>query len=131
MTGTIRLNSWLVIAAAVVLIGTAAFHATGYRPISDAIQASNAKPFLVVAVKALWLMLSAHLVILAAVVVLANGAPGGRRVLLACALIPAFDTVLLASFVGAFIGTFSLAAAAVLLIAGALLRTMPASAGGT
>ena len=131
MAGTIRLSSWLVIAAAVVLIGTAALHGTGYGPVTAAIEASNAKPFLVAAVKALWLMFSAHLVILAAVVVLANGAPGGRRVLLACALIPAFDTVLLARFVGAFIGTFSLAAATVLLIAGALVRAKPEGAGGT
>ena len=127
-----QLRRWLVIAAAVVLAGTAAFHATGYTSVSTAIQSSGAKPFLVAAVKALWLMFSAHLVILSIVVILATRLPHPRPVLLACAGIPAVDTVLLFHFAGLFVGTFSVAAAALLLVAGALVHSSPeVAAGGT
>ncbi len=122
VTGRIQLNRWLVVAAAVVLFATAAFHATGYASVSNAIVASGAKPALVAAVQALWLMFSLHLIVIGMVVILASGAPGARRVVLACALFPALDTLLLLRFVGLFVGTVALAAAAALLVSGGLIR---------
>ncbi|MFH1177201.1 MAG: hypothetical protein V1750_07320 [Acidobacteriota bacterium] len=120
-----QLSRWLIIAAGVVLAGTAAFHATGYNSVSTAIQASGAKPFLVAAVKALWLMFSAHLILLSIVVILASGMPRARLVLLACAVIPAVDSVLLFHFAGLFVGTVSLAVAAILLVLGGLIQASP------
>jgi hypothetical protein len=77
-------------------------------------------------------MFSAHLVVLGIVVVLASGMARARPVLLACALIPAVDTVLLFHFAGLFIGTVSLAVAAVLLVVGGMLQGNPeGSSGGT
>lgn len=132
VSGRRQLARWLVVAAGIILAGTAAFHATGYATVSNAIQASGAKPFLVAAVRALWLMFSAHLVLLAIVVVLASGVPRARPILLACGLIPAVDTVLLFHFAGLFIGTVSLAVAAVLLVVGGMLQASPnASKEGT
>ncbi len=122
MAGSIPLNRWLVVAAAVVLFATAAFHATGYASVSSAIVATGAKPGLIAVVKALWLMFSIHLIVIGIVVILASGAPGARRVVLACALFPVLDTLLLLRFVGLFVGTFALAAAAVLLVSGGLIR---------
>ena len=131
MAGPYQLNRWLIIAAGVVLAATAALHATGYSTVSSAILASGAGPFLVAAVRALWLMVSVHLVVLSVVVILASGVAGARWVVLACALIPAADTVLLFRFVGLFVGSFALAGATALLILGVLLpsRRAPSSGG--
>ncbi len=122
MAWSIQPNRWLTFTAAVVLLATAAVHGTGYASVSSSIVAVGAKPGLVAVVRALWLMFSAHLIILAIVVALASGVAGGRRVILACALIPAADTALLLRFVGLFVGTFALAGATVLLVLGGLLQ---------
>ena len=116
-------SRWLIIGAGVLLVATAAVHAAGYPSISRIILASAVDPSLVAAVRALWLMFSAHLVILAVVVILARRVSGGRRIVLACALIPAADTALLLRFVGVFEGTLGLGAATVLLVLGGLLWT--------
>jgi len=116
-------SRWLIIGAGVLLVATAAVHAAGYPSISRIILASAVDPSLVAAVRALWLMFSVHLVILAVVVILARRVSGGRRIVLACALIPAADTALLLRFVGVFEGTLGLGAATVLLVLGGLLWT--------
>lgn len=118
-----RVSRWLIGVAAVLLVATAAVHAAGYPSVSATILASGLDPSLVAAVKALWLMFSVHLVLLAVVVTLAASVSGGRRIVLACALIPAADTAVLLRFVGWFVGSFSLAAATVLLVLGGLLWT--------
>ncbi len=122
MGRAIPLSRWLVIAGGLVLAASAVFHATGYSSVSSAMQASGAQASLVAVVRALWIMFSAHLLILSVIVILASGVPRARRVVLACALIPAFDTFLLLRFVGLFVGTFALAGATVLLICGGLLE---------
>jgi len=119
--GTVQPNRWLVFTAAVAILATAAIHGMGYASVSSAIVAVGALPGLVAVVRALWLMYSAHLVVLAIVVCLASRVAGGRPVILACALIPAADTALLLRFVGFFVGTYALAAATVLLVLGGLL----------
>jgi hypothetical protein len=116
-------SRWLIIGAGVLLVVTAAFHAAGYTSVSGTMLASGLNPSLVAAVRALWLMFSVHLVILAIVVILAGNVSGARRIVLACALIPAADTAILLRFVGLFVGAFGLAAATVLLVLGGLLWT--------
>jgi len=130
MAEPVRASRWLVIGASIVLVATAALHAAGYRSVSSAILASGLNPSLVAPLRALWLMFSAHLVILTIVIILAGRVPGGRRILLACALIPAADTALLLRFVGLFVGTFALAAATVLLVLAGLLGTRPETSTG-
>ena len=124
-------SRWLIIGAGVLLVATAAVHAAGYPSISRIILASAVDPSLVAAVRALWLMFSVHLVILAVVVILARRVSGGRRIVLACALIPAADTALLLRFAGWFVGSFGLAAATVLLVLGGLLWPKSGSSGGS
>jgi len=116
-----QLNRRFTITAGVVLFATAAFHATGYASVSSAVLASGVKPALAAAMRALWLMFSAHLVVLGIMVILASGVPGARRLVLAGALIPAVDTALLLRFAGLFVGTVALALATVLLVLGGLL----------
>jgi hypothetical protein len=120
---SIRVSRWLITGAGILLVATAAVHAAGYPAVSRTILASGLDPSLVAAARALWLMFSVHLVILAVVVILAGSVSGGRRIVLASALIPAADTALLLRFVGWFVGTFGLAAATVLLVLGGLLWT--------
>ena len=122
MAGFSQLNRWLILAAAIVLFVTAAIHGTGYTSVSSAVAANSVKPSLASVVRALWLMFSAHLLVLGVVVVLAGWTPGGGRVVLACALIPAADTALLLRFAGLFVGTFALAAVTVLLVLGGALQ---------
>ena len=123
MADSIQVSRWLIIAAGILLVATAAFHGAGYPSVSSVILASGLDPSLVAALRALWLMFSVHLVILAVVVILARRVSGGRRIVLACALIPAADTALLLRFVGVFEGTLGLGAATVLLVLGGLLWT--------
>jgi hypothetical protein len=122
-----RLARWLVVAGSLILAATALFHATGYRDVTGAIQASGAPPFLVSAVKALWLMFSVHLLVLSLVFLAASRIPGGRRVVLLAAMIPLADTALLLRFAGVFVGTISLALATMLFLLGGVL--LPPCAG--
>jgi hypothetical protein len=111
----------LVIVASIILFGTALFHASGYLGIARALEASSVKPFIGSAFKGLWLMFSAHLIVLGLVVLAASRSASGKRVILLCALIPVVDTALLLTFVGVFVGTALLAIAALLLLTGGLL----------
>jgi hypothetical protein len=51
--------------AAIVLLATAAFHATGYRAIVEGVSASALTPFFRRALPGIWLFFSWHLVALA------------------------------------------------------------------
>jgi len=112
---------WLIIAGSIILFCTALLHASGYSGVANAIAATGAKPFLVSAVKGLWLMFSAHLIILSLVFVVASRSSGGKWVVLVCALMPVFDALLLLRFVGIFPGSILIAAAAILFLIGGLL----------
>ncbi len=120
-----RTAKWLIVMGSIVLLATAVLHSTGYREVTEAIQATGAKPLLVSSVKALWLMFSIHLFVLSAVFVSAISVAGARRVILVAAAIPLADTVLLFHFVGIFIGTIALATATVLFLLGGLLSPTP------
>lgn len=116
-----KLARVLLLTGCALAVATALFHASGYPSVVRSIQGSGAQPFLVSAVKALWLMFSIHLVLVAAAVAVAAFTRGSARLVVFLALLPAADTVLLAIHAGAFIGTFCLAAVALLFVAGALL----------
>jgi len=120
---------YLIIAGSIMLFCTAFLHASGYSGVANAIAATGAKPFLVSAVKGLWLMFSAHLIILSLVFVVASRNSGGKWTVLACTLMPVFDTLLLLRFVGVFPGSILLAIATVLFLIGGLL--FPRSVNGT
>lgn len=116
-----RIARWLVLAGSVVLFLTALVHGSGYASLSGAIEQSGAKPLVVSAFKALWLMFSFHLIVLSAVFIAASRSPRGRRLVLLCSLIPLSDTALLFHFLGVFIGTLAVALATVLFLIGGYL----------
>jgi hypothetical protein len=111
----------LIIAASVILFATALLHGWGYPKLSAEMAGSNARPLVVSAFRALWLVFSAHLIVLSLIFVAASRIPGGKRIVLIGLLIPAFDVVLLFHFLGLFVGTIAVALAGVLLLAGGLM----------
>jgi hypothetical protein len=112
----------LIIAASVILFVTALLHGSGYPKLSAEMAGSNARPVVASAFKALWLVFSAHLIVLSLVFMAASRIPGGKRIVLIGVLIPALDVVLLSHFLGLlFIGTIAVALAGVLLLAGGLM----------
>lgn len=117
-------SRWPLLAAAVVLVATAALHATGYRPLVAQLAASAIQPAWLAGVKGLWLVFSCHLVLLATALIVVALRPAGAAPLLlvVLALIPAVDTLTLLWFVGIFPGTVALALVTVLMLAGAVLH---------
>lgn len=112
----------LIVAGSAILFLTALLHGSGYTKLSAEIAQSNASPLVVSAFKALWLVFSAHLIVLSLIFVAASRIPGGKTIVLIGLLIPAFDVVLLSHFMGlAFIGTIAVALAGVLILAGGLM----------
>jgi hypothetical protein len=127
MGGIVKIARLLIVVGSVVLFLTALLHGSGYAEISRVVEMSGMKLFLIGAFKALWLMFSIHLLVLSAIFIVASQTPKGRRLVLLCTLIPAFDTVLLFHFVGAFIGTIALAVATLLFLVGGFLLPQAAA----
>ena len=116
-----KIARWLIAAGSTVLFLTALLHGSAYGQVSRAVEKSGMGPFLTGGFKALWLILSIHLMVLSAVFIVASWTSKGRRLVLLCTLIPALDTVVLFHFVGVFIGPIALAVATLLFLAGGLL----------
>lgn len=112
----------LIVAGSVILFLTALLHGSGYWKLSAMIAGSTAAPLVVSAFRVVWLSFSAHFIVLGLVFVAASRIPGGKRIILIGVLIPAFDVVLLAHFMGLFfVGAIAVALAGVLLLAGGLM----------
>jgi hypothetical protein len=128
--GTGRAAAIAAGAAALILLVTAAFHATGYPSVSRELAASSASPFVKDAAPMLWLFFSWHLVALAAGVPAAAIGLGraARPVLFACAGVVAVDLCWVFSVAGVFAGTVLLFVAALCTSAAACLspRSIPA-----
>lgn len=101
-------------AAALVLLATAAFHATGYRPLVDAISASALSPFFRRSLPGIWLFFSWHLVAIALALAWSaiRGSSHARPLMIFCAVLVSVDTVFVFSLAGFFAGTALLVAAA-------------------
>ena len=118
--GRMKLARWLVILGTLFLLATALLHLYGYKFVMPVLAATNIPPELLRAVKALWLAMSAQLILLCLVIIQASRLPNGRRLVLLCTLIPAAVTILLYGCVGVFIGSIGLTIATALLAAGGL-----------
>jgi hypothetical protein len=125
----VKIARWLIVAGSLVLFLTALVHGSGYAEISRVVEKSDMKPFLIGGFKALWLMFSIHLLVLSAIFIVTSQTPKGRRLVLLCTLIPAFDTMLIFHFVGVFIGTVALAVATLLFLVGGFLLPEGEAAG--
>jgi hypothetical protein len=114
----------LAIASAVVLLATAAFHATGHPAISQAVSA-GVSGFWRRVIPRLWLFFSWHLAALALASAWAGfrGHASARPLVAFCALVTVADTGYVYSMAGAFPGTFMLAGAALGLVFASLRWT--------
>jgi len=108
--------------AAIVLVATAAFHATGYRAIVDGVSASALSPFFRRALPGIWLFFSWHLVALAFGLGWASirGSSSARPLVWFIALLASADTLFVFSLAGFFAGTALLSFAAIGLIVAAV-----------
>lgn len=100
--------------AAIVLIATAAFHATGYRALASSPGLSALSPFFQKSLPGIWLFFSWHLVALALGLAWASvrGARSARPLVTFIAVLACVDTLFVFSLAGVFAGTLLLAVAA-------------------
>jgi len=115
------LARWLVLLGCIVLFCAGIVHILGYSFVIPVLYKAGVDVRIIGAVKALWLVFSAHLMLLSVGILLVSRLRGSRPVVLLLALIPVADSILMYHFVGPFIGSYMVSAAALLLLAGAWL----------
>jgi len=115
------LARWLVLLASIVLFCAGLLHVVGYSYLMPVLVKAGVDPRVLGAVKAVWFVFSVELLILAPAFVWISRRRGARFLLLFLGLIPLIDTGLMYHFVGLFIGTYLVAAGALLLLVGAWL----------
>ncbi|HET7691674.1 MAG TPA: hypothetical protein VFM44_01160 [Gemmatimonadota bacterium] len=101
--------------AAIVLLATAIFHATGYTDLDRAVDASDLSPFFRRALPRIWLFFSWHLIAVAGALGWASlsGSRSGRPLLTFAAILICADALFVLWVAGFFAGTVLLFAAAV------------------
>jgi hypothetical protein len=114
----------LLVAAALILSGTALLQATAYPDLTRTLRAAGLSRVLTSTLEGLWLMFPVHLLFIAAFLTLAAvrvriPADSG---LLVSALILAADTALLGGFMGMFSGTVLVGVSTGLVIIARLIR---------
>lgn len=121
-----RYTRLMLAGAAALLVITAALHGTGFPEIDRLVMHAEMAEIWRNALRAVWIIYSAHLLLIAAILMYAAGrthaVPG--PLLMLCGLIPAVDALLLLIYVGGFIGTLLLGLAAVLVFGAVARGTM-------
>jgi hypothetical protein len=116
------LPRWLILLGSIVMFAGALLHIVGGSlGVFPVLAKAGVDPRVVGAVKCVWLVVSAHGVLLAPALVWISRRQGMRSLLRYLALIPVVDAVLMYSFVGPFSGAYIVTASALLLLAGAWL----------
>ena len=123
-----KLARLLILLGSIVMFVGALLHIVGGSlGVFPVLVKAGVAPLVAGAVKCVWLVVSAHGVLLAPALVWISRLPGTRSLLRYLALIPLVDAVLMFRFVGLFVGFYMVAACALLLSAGAWL--MPSDQG--
>ncbi len=112
---------WLILLASIALFCAGCMHVVAYSFLTPVLAKAGLDPKILGALKAVWLVFSVELMVLAPAFVWISRRPGARSLLLFLSLIPVIDAVLMYYFVGPFIGDYLVTAGAVLLVAGAWL----------
>jgi hypothetical protein len=116
------LPRWLILSGSIVMFTGALLHVVGGSlGVFPVLAKSGVDPLVAGAIKCVWLVVSAHGVLLAPALVWISRRQGTRALLRYLALIPLVDAVLMYHFVGFFTGTYIVSASAILLLAGAWL----------
>ena len=111
----------LILLAAIVLFLAGLTHTLGYKFVAPVLVKSSLPANVTEALKGVWLIYSAHLILLSVVIVWISRLPGTRSLVLFLALFPVSDGVFMYHFVGPFIGLYMVSTAAVLLLIGGWL----------
>lgn len=114
--------------AATLLVVTASLHGTGFAEVDPHLVHAPMPEIWRNAVRVVWIMYAAHLLLIAAVLAYAalSTAQVPGPVLMLCGALPALDALLLLFYVGGFIGTLFLGLAAALVFGAVARRNMPA-----
>ena len=99
----------------------AVLHIYGYTFAMPRMAATNTGPEMLNVFKALWWSFSVTGIGLCPVIIWASRLPGGRGIVLLCAVIPAANSVLMFCFLGVFIGSIIFSIATLFLLAGGLM----------
>jgi hypothetical protein len=116
-----KLARWWILLASVVMFLTGLAHTLGYKFVISEVLKSNLPADIIGAFKAVWLIYSAHLILLSGVIAWIGRLPGTRSLVLFLALFPISDAIFMYHFVGPFIGLYMVLTAAVLLLIGGWL----------
>jgi hypothetical protein len=111
----------LLLLSAIVMLLAGLAHTLGYKVVMPVLAKSNVPANIADAIRCVWLVYSAHLILLSLVIVWLSRLPGTRSLLLFLALFPISDAVFMYRFVGPFLGLYMVATAAILLLFGAWL----------
>jgi hypothetical protein len=123
-----KLARLLVLLGSIVMFLGALLHVVGgLKGVFPVLEKADVAPLVAAAVKCVWLVVSAHGVLLAPVLVWISRL-GQRSLLRYLALIPAVDAVLMFYFVGLFSGFYLVSTSALLLNVGAWLMPRDAAA---
>jgi|HubBroStandDraft_4_1064222.scaffolds.fasta_scaffold03380_7 hypothetical protein len=116
-----KLAPLLILLGSTVMFAGALLHIVGGSVgVFPALAKAGLDPLVAGAIKCVWLVVSAHGILLAPALVWISR-QGTRSLLRYLALIPAVDAVLMYCFVGFFAGFYIVSASAILLLAGAWL----------
>ena len=117
-----KLARLLILLGSIVMFVGALLHMVGGSVgVFPALEKAGIDPRVAGAIKCVWLVVSAHGILLAPALVWISRRPGTSSLLRYLALIPVVDAVLMFRFVGFFAGFYVVSASALLLLAGAWL----------
>jgi hypothetical protein len=117
----VKAARWLIWIGSLLVFLGAILHAYGYTFAMPRVTATNAGPEILNVFKALWWSFSIAGVVLSPIIIWASRLPGGRGLVLLCAVIPAATSVLMFCLLGVFIGSITFGAATLFLLAGGLM----------
>lgn len=122
-----RYTRLMLVSAAVILIVTAALHGAAVLQLDRIISVPAISELMRSAFRAVWLLYSSHLVLIATILIYAAARPGAVTgpLLFICGLVPAIDALVTLAFVGAFPGNGLLGLAAVLVFGAVARGTTP------
>jgi len=117
-----KLARQLILLGSIVMFAGALLHILGgLRGVFPVLANAGMNPRIVGAIKCVWLVVSAHGLLLAPALVWISRRPDTRSLLRYLVLIPVVDALLMYCFVGFFAGFYIVATSALLLLAGAWL----------
>ncbi|MGA9564200.1 MAG: hypothetical protein WBS19_01630 [Candidatus Korobacteraceae bacterium] len=116
------LARWLILLGSIVMFVGALLHILGGSiGVFPVLRNAGIAPLVAGAIKCVWLVVSAHGLLLAPALVWISRLPGTGSLLRYLALIPLVDAVLMYVFVGFFAGFYLVSASALFLLIGAWL----------